>query len=148
MGTAVRPIRYLMLKPKYIRHPDEFYFPTLAYNSHLHLPGACLHSPAPESEVGLNYLAKFVIWRSYNMTCATNYVRNVCILGMDQVALLQTVPHISANKFHADYQPEAYDAMEQWYFQRVAAEVKSGSYNRCSFDPNIYAERLCSRYHI
>uniref|UniRef100_A0A5K3G3B3 Cytochrome P450 n=1 Tax=Mesocestoides corti TaxID=53468 RepID=A0A5K3G3B3_MESCO len=46
MGTAVGPIRNLMLEPNYIRNPDEFFFPTLAYNSHLHLPGACLHSPA------------------------------------------------------------------------------------------------------
>uniref|UniRef100_A0A5K3FXL3 Acyltransf_C domain-containing protein n=2 Tax=Mesocestoides corti TaxID=53468 RepID=A0A5K3FXL3_MESCO len=148
MGTAVGPIRDLILKPNYIRHPDEFFFPTLAYNSQLRLPGSCLHIPAPRSEVNLNYLAKFVIWKDYGMTCATMYVRDVCILGTNHVALLQTVPHISANKFHADYQPEAYDEMEQWYFQRVAAEIKSGSYNRRTFDPKIYAERLCSRYHI
>ncbi|VDD77571.1 unnamed protein product [Mesocestoides corti] len=116
MGTAVGPIRDLMLKPNNIRHPDEFYFPTLAYNSHLHLPGACLDSPSPKSEYGYNYLGKFVIWKDYRMTCATKYVRDVCILGADHVSLLQSVPHISANKFHADYQPEAYDEMEQWYF--------------------------------
>uniref|UniRef100_A0A5K3FYA7 HECT domain-containing protein n=1 Tax=Mesocestoides corti TaxID=53468 RepID=A0A5K3FYA7_MESCO len=41
MGTALGPILDLMLKPNYIRHPDEFFFPTLAYNSQLRLPGAC-----------------------------------------------------------------------------------------------------------
>uniref|UniRef100_A0A5K3FUJ8 NAD(P)-dependent oxidoreductase n=1 Tax=Mesocestoides corti TaxID=53468 RepID=A0A5K3FUJ8_MESCO len=148
MGTAVGPIRDLMLKLNYIRHPDEFYFPTLAYNSHLHLPGACLYSPAPESEVGFNYLAKFVIWEGCSINCTTKYVRDVCILGTDHVARLQTVPHLFANKFHADYQPEAYDEMERWYFRRVEAEMKSGSYDRSTFDPTIYAERLCSRYHI
>uniref|UniRef100_A0A5K3G215 Protein ORF2 n=1 Tax=Mesocestoides corti TaxID=53468 RepID=A0A5K3G215_MESCO len=148
MGTAVGPIRDLMLKPNYIRHPDEFFFPTLAYNSHLHLPGACLHSPAPRSEVDYNYLGKLVIWDYYNMTCSTKYVRDVCILGMDQVSLLQGAPHISANKFHADYQPGAYDEMERWYFRRVEAEMKSGSYDRRTFDPKVYANRLCSRHHI
>ncbi|VDD77570.1 unnamed protein product [Mesocestoides corti] len=124
MGRALGPILDLMLKPNYIRHPDEFFFPTLACNSRLRLPGSCLHSPAPMSEVNLNYLPSL----SFGKTTP--------------------VPHLFANKFHADYQPEAYDEMEEWYFQRVAAEIKSGSYNRRMFDPNIYAERLCSRYHI
>uniref|UniRef100_A0A5K3G2C0 Uncharacterized protein n=1 Tax=Mesocestoides corti TaxID=53468 RepID=A0A5K3G2C0_MESCO len=47
MGTAVSPIRDLMLQPSNIMHPDEFYFPILAYNSKLRLPGACVNSPSP-----------------------------------------------------------------------------------------------------
>ncbi|VDD84045.1 unnamed protein product [Mesocestoides corti] len=114
MGTAVGPIRDFMLKLRNIMHPDDFYFPILAYNSKLRLPGACVISASPHSEVGYNYMARFVIWGGYNVTCTTKYVRGVCILGTDHVALLQSVPHISANKFHAEYQPEAYDEMEQW----------------------------------
>ncbi|VDD78064.1 unnamed protein product [Mesocestoides corti] len=148
MGTAVGPTRDLMLKPRNIMHPDEFYFPTLAYNIKLRLPGACVNTPSPESEVGYNYLAKFVIWGGYNVTCTTKYVRGVCIPGTDHVALLQSVPHISANKFHADYQPEAYDEMERWYFRRVAAEMMTGSYNRSSFDPAIYSNLSCSQNHV
>ncbi|VDD77793.1 unnamed protein product [Mesocestoides corti] len=148
LGTAVGPIRNVIIQPGNIMHPERFYFPTLAYNSHLRLPGACLNGPSPASEVGYNFLGKFVIWDGYNITCPTKVDRGVCVLGMDHVTVLQSVPHISANKFHADFQPEAYDAMEQWYFRRVTAEISSGTYDSNSFDPNIYANLSCSRHHL
>uniref|UniRef100_A0A5K3FWK4 Cyclic nucleotide-binding domain-containing protein n=1 Tax=Mesocestoides corti TaxID=53468 RepID=A0A5K3FWK4_MESCO len=100
------------------------------------------------SEVGYNFLGRFVISEGSNTSCSTKYVQDVCILGKDQVAFLQTVPHISANKFHADYQPEAYDELEQWYFQRVMAEIAASPHDGNSFDPSIYAARLCCRFHI
>uniref|UniRef100_A0A5K3FUQ9 Tyrosine-protein phosphatase domain-containing protein n=1 Tax=Mesocestoides corti TaxID=53468 RepID=A0A5K3FUQ9_MESCO len=100
------------------------------------------------SEVGYNFLGRFVISEGSNTSCSTKYVREVCILGKDHVALLRSVPHMFANAFQADYQPEAYDELEQWYFQRVMAEIASSPHDGNSFDPSIYAKRLCSRLHI
>ncbi|VDD78365.1 unnamed protein product [Mesocestoides corti] len=148
LGRAVSPLREAMLQPNNIMHPDELFFPTLAYNSQLRLSGACLYGPSPQSEVGCNFLGRFVILEGSNTSCSTKYVRDVCILGKDHVALLRSVPHMFANTFQADYQPEAYDELEQWYFQRVMAEIAAAPHDGNPFDPSIYAKRLCSRLHI
>ncbi|VDD78118.1 unnamed protein product [Mesocestoides corti] len=148
MHFSVGAIRDIMLQPGNIMHPDEFFFSTLAYNSQFRLPGACLHGPAPLPEVNIGYLGRFVIWGDYGLRCRTKYVRFICIFGNPHVAMLQSVPHIAANKFHEDYQPEAYDEMEKWYFRRIAFEISTGSYNKSSFDPSTYANLSCSRNHL
>ncbi|KAL5965900.1 Beta-13-galactosyl-O-glycosyl-glycoprotein beta-16-N-acetylglucosaminyltransferase 4 [Taenia solium] len=148
LGGRVEPIRSAIVKHKAFKIPDELFFPTLAYNSHLKLPGACLTAPLPSSEAHMNFLAKYVIWFGYNLPCNTKFVRNVCILGKEHVNMLKRAPHISANKFHADYEQEAYDEMERWYFEKVRAENTIGSYSYHDFDPSIYARLSCSRNHL
>lgn len=145
-GESVSPIRDLMLQPKTIEHPDEFYFNVLNFNPHLGLPGSCSVFPISLNENG--YLGKFVIWSDFKQKCYTKYVRNVCILGNIHVEELKKAPHMFANKFHATYQPDAYDALEFWYFERVKRELETGSFDRNAFDPSIYANLTCSRFHI
>ena len=148
LGRVVAPIREAVLKHRAIAHPDELFFSSLAYNPHLQLPGACIQAPLPPSEVNLGFLAKYVIWGDYGISCRTKYVRGVCIFGNPHVAELQKVPHLFANKFHADYHPEAYDALEKWYFEKLEKEIKLGTYARDSFNPFIYANRTCSLRHL
>ncbi|KAM7538827.1 hypothetical protein Aperf_G00000059424 [Anoplocephala perfoliata] len=57
-------------------------------------------------------------------------------------------PHLFANKFHADYHPEAYNQMEEWYFDKLRREIATGSYSKDEFDVTAYANRTCSRLHI
>ncbi|KAM7539411.1 hypothetical protein Aperf_G00000059396 [Anoplocephala perfoliata] len=57
-------------------------------------------------------------------------------------------PHLFANKFHADYHPEAYNQMEEWYFDKLRREIATGSYSKDEFDVTVYANRTCSRLHI
>ncbi|VDM16491.1 unnamed protein product [Hydatigera taeniaeformis] len=147
-GRAMAPIRETLLQHKVFEHPDELFFSTLAYNPHLRLPGSCLVAPPPLSEVNLGFPAKFVVWRDYDIACPTKYVRFVCILGAPHLSLLRSVPHLFANKFHADYHREAYDRMEEWYFEKLSKELASGSYAKNSFDITFYANRTCSRHHL
>ncbi|KAL5962280.1 hypothetical protein TSMEX_009985 [Taenia solium] len=139
LGEKVGPIRSAIAKHKSFKHPDELFFFTLAYNLHLKLPGACLISSLPSSEVRMNFLRKYVIWMCYNLPCNTKFVRGVCILGKEHVSLLKRAPHISTNKFHADYEQEAHDEMKRWHFEKVRAEITSDSYSHQHFDPSVYA---------
>ena len=142
------PIRELLLEHRKIAHPDEFFFPSLAFNPHLQLPGACLDSPTPPSEAKLAFLARYVVWSDTGIGCPTKYIRGVCILGSPHISQLQKVPHLIANKFHANFHPEAYDAMEKWYFEKIEREILTGVYASDLFDPAIYANRICSFRHL
>ncbi|VDM27017.1 unnamed protein product [Hydatigera taeniaeformis] len=144
----MEPIRTLLLRHAMFQHPDELFFATLAYNPHLKLPGACLTAPPPRSEVNLGFLAKFVIWSDYKMHCPTLYTRSVCILGTAHIPQLRRAPHLFANKFYSDYQPEAYDEMEKWYFEKLAKEIASETYAADAFNVSVYANRTCSRHHL
>ncbi|KAL5103766.1 Beta-13-galactosyl-O-glycosyl-glycoprotein beta-16-N-acetylglucosaminyltransferase 4 [Taenia crassiceps] len=148
MGTSVAPIREVVLRHKALKHPDELFFSTLAYNPQLKLPGACLVVPPPMTEVNLGFPVKYVIWGDYGIVCPTKYTRFVCILGTPHVSLLRNVPHLFANKFYADYHPEAYDQMEKWYFDKLSKEIVSGTYARDSFNLSVFASRSCSRQHL
>ncbi|KAL5104021.1 Beta-13-galactosyl-O-glycosyl-glycoprotein beta-16-N-acetylglucosaminyltransferase [Taenia crassiceps] len=147
-AERLQPIRSMIVRRKAFRNPDELFFPTFAYNPHLRLPGACLTAPSPSSERGMHFLAKYVIWLGYDLPCTTKYVRGVCILGREHVNLLKSAPHIAANKFHADYEQEAYDEMERWYFEKAKAESTSRFYSHHHFDPSLYARLSCSRNHL
>lgn len=148
LGEFTKPFRDLLLLHKAFKHPDELYFSTLNYNPQLKLTGSCLVAPSPQNEVNINFLAKYVIWGDYSIKCETMTVRLVCILGNPQVDQLQRSPHLFANKFYSNYQPEAYDRMEQWYFSKLAKELKTGVYSKSDFDVSVYANRTCSHNHI
>ena len=112
------------------------------------MPGACLVAPPPREEFGLGFLAKYVIWKGYDVPCMTKYVRSVCILGKPHISNLHRVPHLFANKFHADYHADAYDIMEKWYFGKVRNEHLHGDYSVNGFDPTVYSQLTCSRNHL
>ncbi|VDK23712.1 unnamed protein product [Taenia asiatica] len=139
LGSKVEAIRKVMLQHKAFGHPDELFFPTLAYNSHFQLLGSCLIAPTPSSKARFNFLGKYVIWVGHNITCSTKYVRGVCILGEEHVDQLRRAPHISANKFHAGFHPEAYSKMGRWYFDKVQIERSTSSYSKHHFDPAVCA---------
>ncbi|VDN96392.1 unnamed protein product [Rodentolepis nana] len=147
LAEFTKGFRDILLLPKALNHPDELFFSSLNYNPHLKLTGSCLVTPSPPNEVAFNFLAKYVIWLGYVIKCETKLVRSVCIFGNPQVAQLQRAPHLFANKFHSDYQPEAYDEMERWYFRKFAKELETGVYASDDFDVSIYANRTCSRNH-
>nr|CDS30372.1 glycosyltransferase 14 family member [Hymenolepis microstoma] len=148
LDEFTKPFRDLLLLPKVFNHPDELFFSTLNYNPHLKLTGSCMVAPSPPNEVNINFLAKYVIWGDYNIKCETKLVRSVCIFGNPQVAQLQRTPHLFANKFHSDYQSEAYDKMERWYFNKFAKEIETGVYSKSDFDVSVYANRTCSHNNI
>nr|KAG5703705.1 hypothetical protein BaRGS_022994 [Batillaria attramentaria] len=55
-------------------------------------------------------------------TCAGQWVRSVCVFGVGDLPRLTLSPHLIANKFFYDFQPLAYDCLEEWYFHKVHLE--------------------------
>ncbi|VDO03499.1 unnamed protein product [Rodentolepis nana] len=142
-SQSTRTIRDFMLQTQTFLNPDEFFFSTLNFNPSLHLPGSCMNTTYFKDPL----LAKFVIWESSSIPCPTKYVRMVCILGTPHLNHLQRTPELFANKFYSDYHPEAYDIMEKWYFDKVAKEAITGTYDVEHFDVSAYANLVCSRHH-
>ncbi|KAL7053782.1 hypothetical protein AAHC03_026863 [Spirometra sp. Aus1] len=137
----------ILFSDRGIRNPDELFFQTVAFNPHIRAPGACLYTPLL-SEVAEGYPARYVIWSQERSFCPTKYVRLVCILGSPHVPELRRTFHLFANKMHADYFPEAYDCMEQWYFTRLQREWELGHVDWEAFQPWAYRQMTCSRNHV
>ena len=136
-------MRDFLLQHRALHVPDELFFPSLAYNPHLGLPGACIQKLPP-----VEFPARFVIWSKPGVSCPTKYIRAVCILGREHVQQLKQVPHLIANKFHMDYHPDAYDDLETWYFDKLTAEIARDGAVDPAFNTSVYASRSCSRKHI
>ncbi|KAM7533058.1 hypothetical protein Aperf_G00000123151 [Anoplocephala perfoliata] len=146
LSPALSPIRDTLLRHGIYPHPDELFFPSLNYNPHLRLPGSCLTAPPPPEEVGLGYLAKYVIWDGYGMVCPTKYVQSICIFGVAHIPVLQKAPHLFANKFQADFELQAYDEMENWYLDKLRQEMKTGTYDANAFDAKWYKGAICGAF--
>ncbi len=145
-------ISNFLLKTKGIENPDEFFWQTLAFNPELGAPGGCLTtSPASEQDIG--FLARYVIWfgSPSQEKCRTKFVRGVCILGGANEEAIKQAPHLFANKFYEDFEPEAYDRLEQWYIERAHREwsVEGGASFTGGFNATAtYANLQCSKRHI
>nr|KAG5703703.1 hypothetical protein BaRGS_022992 [Batillaria attramentaria] len=50
------------------------------------------------------------------------FVRWLCHFGVGDLPGLTLAPHLIANKFSYDFQPLAYDCLEEWYFHKVHLE--------------------------
>ncbi len=77
-------------------------------------------------------------------------MRQACILGHQNVDELKQVPHLFANEFYEDVDPEAYDELERWYMDRIHAEWLNAPKPllNVSFTPAPYAYLQCSKYHL
>ena len=109
--------------------PDETFFTSLHYNPHLKVPGAFIGEP--ESNVNNNrFMARFKNWQrkreTSGMQCEGKYVRRICIFGVGDLKLLGSRPEMFANKFNADFEPMAYDCLEELLHNRTRREVETG----------------------
>ncbi|VDN12061.1 unnamed protein product [Dibothriocephalus latus] len=142
-SPATQPILKVIFSSKRLRNPEEFFFQTVAFNSHIRAPGACLR-PSMSSEVLMGYPGRYVVWSHPMSFCPTKYVRSVCILGSPHVPELRRTFHLFANKMHADYYPEAYDCMERWYFMRLQREWALRHMDWKAFQPWAFRQLACS----
>lgn len=143
-----KPIVDILTESGKILLPEEFLFSTFAYNSHLGAPGSCI-APQSLTEMNQGYLGRYIQRTSWpEVVCTTEIVQEVCILGLPHVEVLKRSSHLIANKFQANFQPEAYDMLEQWYFEKWKEEVKVNSIARSHFNPDIYARLTCTQNHI
>ena len=85
-----------------------------------------------------------VKWWQGEESCRGKFVRMICIFGVGDLPRLHQAKELFANKFHYDYNPIAYDCMEDWYNKKVAME-KSG---KLDFDTTMYSNRYFVQNHF
>ena len=61
----------------------------------------------------VNTTSRFIIWGD-SFKCNGKYQRGVCIFSFGDLSLLITRHEFFANKFLLDYNPIAYQCMEEW----------------------------------
>ena len=68
----------------------------------------------------------------------------VCVFGVGDLPLLGKRPEMFANKFYPDYNPLAYDCMEELHFNKTRNEVLG----RAHFDDSLYRQLEFVKHHI
>ncbi|CAF0779992.1 unnamed protein product [Adineta steineri] len=86
--------------------PDEHYWATLNYNTHLHTPGGYKAKSDPA-----NWTARFVNWGESN--CYGRIIRGICVFGTVDLPTLFNRRELFANKFHLNADPIAYQCLEE-----------------------------------
>ncbi|KAL3864370.1 hypothetical protein ACJMK2_006060 [Sinanodonta woodiana] len=93
-----------------IYSPDEYYWATLNFNTHLGAPGG--YSGHPD---GKKFLAVYADW---GKDCHGKYIRSICIFGLRDLKRLMKRKELFANKFYLAYQPYTYDCIEEWLYNK------------------------------
>jgi len=70
----------------------------------------------------------------------------VCIFGVGDLPLLASRPELFANKFYIDYEPLAFDCIEQLHYQRLRDEVLDG--DAAQFNTSFYAAQEFVWNHV
>ncbi|XP_014673691.1 PREDICTED: N-acetyllactosaminide beta-1,6-N-acetylglucosaminyl-transferase, isoform B-like [Priapulus caudatus] len=109
--------------------PDESWWATLNSNWQIKSP-----TYAKERKRDDRYVARAVMWQGDGMTCRGKYVHSICVLGVGDLPTLRTYfgPKLIANKFQRDYQPTAFDCLEELHVNRTLRprELDWGFYDR------------------
>ena len=92
------------------------------------------------------FLTRFKNWGDwpFDFPCGGTRVRNVCIFSIRDLPLLSSRPEMFANKFFSDYNPLAYDCMEQRHFNITLNEVIGNS----DFDDDYYKHLDFVLHHV
>ena len=94
------------------------------------------------------FLTRFKNWGDgpFDWPCHGKRVSMVCIFGVGDLAMLASRPELFANKFYIDYEPLAFDCIEQLHYQRLRDEVHSG--NAAEFNTSVYEAQDFVRNHV
>lgn len=96
--------------------PDEHYWATLNYNTHLHTPGGYKAKSDPT-----NWTARFVNWGERN--CYGRIIRGICVFGTVDLPTLLNRHELIANKFHLNADPIAYQCLEELIINRSKVDL-------------------------
>ena len=78
-------------------------------------------------------LVRFKIWMNKEQPkfpCHGKKVHSLCIFGIKDLPLLASREEMFVNKFHADFDPLAYDCMEELHFNRTRQELISAEHHK------------------
>ncbi|XP_050403324.1 N-acetyllactosaminide beta-1,6-N-acetylglucosaminyl-transferase [Patella vulgata] len=120
--------------------PDETYFTSLNNNKHLQSPGS--YTGDIEDETRDSFIRYKIVDNDYGK-CGSKYtVRGVCIQGIPDLHLMTTSNKLFVNKFLYEFQPLAYDCLENWYFNQVKLEMAG----KLEFNTTVYEKSTIVRY--
>ncbi|CAH8452720.1 unnamed protein product [Heterobilharzia americana] len=129
------------------KHPDELFFPTLAYNPQLGAPGACLAYPnTNNSDPRTAFVARYVTW-AHRGCISKRSRRGVCIIGAANLLQIPQRMEFFANKYHEDFEPIAYDCTEYYIMSKVVREMLMKRLDP-DFNVTYYSRLYCSQDHI
>ena len=98
------------------------------------------------------YISRFKIWtntgNSTLQQCYGKYVRDICIFGISDLPKLKNRTELFANKFNVDFEPLAYDCMEQNYFRKVQEEERGRGRGRNRFNVSFYTSLAFVKHQI
>ncbi|XP_061192655.1 LOW QUALITY PROTEIN: beta-1,3-galactosyl-O-glycosyl-glycoprotein beta-1,6-N-acetylglucosaminyltransferase 3-like [Saccostrea echinata] len=103
--------------------PDEFFWATLARNSHLNVPGVFYNGMKSTKF----WIAVTVSWE-VERKCHGKYVHLICVFGIGDLNKLVSEKTLFANKFYHNYQPLALQCLEEWHFNKTFSQVPFDSY--------------------
>ncbi|XP_045158807.2 beta-1,3-galactosyl-O-glycosyl-glycoprotein beta-1,6-N-acetylglucosaminyltransferase-like [Mercenaria mercenaria] len=102
-------------------NPDETFFASLNNNPHLRIIGSFL-GEAEEYPLKPFFL-RHVIWKfPGGISCSGKFVREVCILGVEDLGRAYNSIELFANKFHLDFEHIALDCLEELLYERTWKE--------------------------
>ena len=131
----------------YTKLPEETFFSSLQYNPQFQVPGAFIGPPESGENNNL-FIARFINWiRDWGpaFPSAGKIVRGLCIFGVGDLKLLGGRPEMFANKFHADFEPVAYDCMEERLHNRTREELVRGD---VELNETFYKELAFVKSHV
>jgi len=106
------------------------------------LPKCCFVAGEPETDnVKYRFFTRFKNWGDwvFDWPCHGKRISMVCVFGVGDLPQLAKRPELFANKFYIDYEPLAFDCIEQLHYWRLHDEVRAGS--AAEFDTSLYAKQ-------
>ncbi|XP_013406220.1 beta-1,3-galactosyl-O-glycosyl-glycoprotein beta-1,6-N-acetylglucosaminyltransferase 3 [Lingula anatina] len=124
--------------------PDESFFTTLNHNPQLGAPGAFTGKDPETHPEKKPFNTRFKNWGDwpFDYPCHGKRVRMVCIFGIGDLPLLMQRKEFFSNKFYLDYEPLAYDCMEELHYNRTMAAYM------LPFDNSYYKNLSYVRNHV
>ena len=92
------------------------------------------------------YLTRFKNWGDYpfNWPCYGKRIRMICVFGIGDLPMLRNQRHLFANKFYLDYEPFAYDCMEELHYNRTRLDISG----QRSYDISYYRQLSFVNNHV
>ncbi|CAF3998296.1 unnamed protein product, partial [Adineta steineri] len=96
--------------------PDEHYWATLNYNTHLNAPGGYKAKSDPTI-----WTSRYANWGESH--CYGQIIRGICVFGSLDLPSLLNRHELIANKFYLHTDPIAYQCLEELIFNRSKLDL-------------------------
>ena len=99
------------------------------------------------NRLGLSQLSRFVNWVHLDdFGCRGKWQRLICIFSIGDLPLVVNQPHLIANKFSLEFDPIAYQCMEEWLEEKVVEKPTINMFDYCQLKTKYSDFANCPRY--